>query len=373
MMTDIPCSAGMLKMNKLCCWWIVLCFSSGLNASVDLPAMGAIEDQTSISGLSSGGFMAAQYHVAYSANMVGAGIVAGGPWNCAGSDPDALLPPIMTAVSTCMNPCENSWFGCRESLFPDTQYLVELAEQEAEGGSIDALSYLSDDRIYIFSGKNDKTVVTKVVDTAYGFYRQLNVGEKSIRYNKQIEAGHAFITAQPDDTACPETKSPNINNCGFQQSARILGHIYGELQLPTVQLSGQLIQFNQRSFIQGELSSMDDDAYVYIPASCQTQACRVHVALHGCRQGASVLGLRYINGTGYNEVADSNRIIVLYPQVKKSDFLPMNPRGCWDFWGYSSNNLPPYEYYKKTAPQMRAIKSMVDRLISVPEAIEVTR
>ena len=41
----------------------------------------------------------------------------------------------------------------------------------------------------------------------------------------------------------------------------------------------------------------------------------------------------------------------------------MNPRGCWDFWGYTNNNLPPYIYYQKQAPQMKAIKGMIDRLM----------
>ena len=50
-----------------------------------LPAYDADLTQTSVSGLSSGGFMAAQFEVAFSKSLVGAGIVAGGPFYCAGS------------------------------------------------------------------------------------------------------------------------------------------------------------------------------------------------------------------------------------------------------------------------------------------------
>src|SRR5512132_772362 len=39
--------------------------------------------QISVSGISSGGFMAHQFHVAHSSNVMGAGIVAGGPYYCA--------------------------------------------------------------------------------------------------------------------------------------------------------------------------------------------------------------------------------------------------------------------------------------------------
>ncbi|MBY4675883.1 extracellular catalytic domain type 2 short-chain-length polyhydroxyalkanoate depolymerase [Marinobacterium arenosum] len=328
-----------------------------------LPALAALSDQTSISGLSSGGFMAAQYHIAYSKDLIGVGVIAGGPWNCAASNPlNPFIPPINNAVSTCMDPCKYSWFGCPSTLFPNSGYLAELARANADDGHIDDPANILDDRIYIFSGRNDKTVITGVVDTTAEFYRKLGVPEPQIRYNKSVDAGHAFITDNPDDTACPETEPPYINNCGFEQAQRLLEHIYGNLNPPAEQPGGELIKFNQAEFFDSELTSMDDAAYVYVPQQCRTEACRVHVAFHGCRQGISVIGTEYVTGTGYNPVADSNGIILLYPQVKKSELSPMNPRGCWDFWGYSGNNLPPFVYYQKSAPQMQAVHRMIQRL-----------
>ena len=55
--------------------------------SIKLPAYQIDLKQTSVSGLSSGAFMASQFQVAYSGIMVGAGIVAGGPFYCAGTYP----------------------------------------------------------------------------------------------------------------------------------------------------------------------------------------------------------------------------------------------------------------------------------------------
>ena len=47
--------------------------------------------QISVSGISSGGFMAHQFHVAHSQHIMGSGIVAGGPYYCArGNILDAL-------------------------------------------------------------------------------------------------------------------------------------------------------------------------------------------------------------------------------------------------------------------------------------------
>lgn len=333
-----------------------------------LPAMNALADQTSVSGLSSGAYMAAQFHVAYSEKLVGAGIVAGGPWNCASTF--SFMSPLSNALTTCMDPCKYTWFICPSAFFPDGEELASFAKESAEAALIDTPANLIDDKVYIFSGQSDKTVVTKVVDSASDFYHSIGLSDNQIFYNKSVNAGHAFITNDAEDSACDVTQSPYINNCNIPQAQKMLAHIYGELNEPVSIPKGTLLRFNQRAFFESDITSMDDDAYVYIPQSCKTQQCRVHVALHGCRQGISVLNTTYIEQTGYMEVADSNNIIVLYPQVKTSSINPINPRGCWDFWGYTSNNLPPFNYAYKKAPQMQAINRMIERLISPVENVE---
>ena len=66
------------------------------HAAVNLPQLNIDTTQTTVSGLSSGGFMAAQLHVAYSATFAkGAGIVAGGPFYCAEGS-------IVNATGRCM-------------------------------------------------------------------------------------------------------------------------------------------------------------------------------------------------------------------------------------------------------------------------------
>ena len=51
-------------------------------------------NEISVSGISSGGFMAHQFHVAHSRNLMGAGIIAGGPYNCAQGS-------VVTALREC--------------------------------------------------------------------------------------------------------------------------------------------------------------------------------------------------------------------------------------------------------------------------------
>ena len=110
---------------------------------------------------------------------------------------------------------------------------------------------------------------------------------------------------------------------------------------------------------------MAEVGYAYVPASCAAQQpCRVHIALHGCKQNFQTIQTRYIEHAGYNEWADSNHIVVLYPQTAvgdpRTDFgAPLNPFGCWDWWGYTNFN-----YAVKAGRQIATIKAMLDRVTS---------
>ena len=106
---------------------------------------------------------------------------------------------------------------------------------------------------------------------------------------------------------------------------------------------------------------MADEGYAYVPARLRRPSrCRIHVAFHGCRQNAQAVGERFVREAGYNRWADSNRLIVLYPQTIARYWWVYNPRGCWDWWGYTGAG-----YATKEAPQMRAVLGMVERLAAV--------
>src|SRR6267143_814326 len=72
------------------------CASGPLAQAADtLPALGADPSKTSVSGLSSGAFMAVQYQVAFSGSVIGAGVVAGGPYYCAAAGFLSFTPICM--------------------------------------------------------------------------------------------------------------------------------------------------------------------------------------------------------------------------------------------------------------------------------------
>ena len=71
------------------------------------------------------------------------------------------------------------------------------------------------------------------------------------------------------------------------------------------------------------------------------------------------LGVSFVDvvkESGLNEWADTNGIIVLYPQTVAMN--ASNPGGCWDWWGY----LNDPNYAQKTGPQMQALSAMVARV-----------
>src|SRR5262245_55504428 len=79
--------------------WIIALLSGAATASAQvaqLPSLKVDLNQTSVSGLSSGGYMAVQFHVAHSAIVKGAGVIAGGPYFCAQDDQG-----IATTVCSC--------------------------------------------------------------------------------------------------------------------------------------------------------------------------------------------------------------------------------------------------------------------------------
>lgn len=306
-------------------------------AAEPLPSFNVDHTQASVSGLSSGAFMAVQFHTAYSADIMGTGVVAGGPYNCAFVNSGG--------IEACMH---GAPIG--EASYAGAQGFAAL-------GEIDSTDNLKRGRVYLFSGTKDTVVAQTVVDATYSYYQAAGVPKNHIQYVKTVPAGHAFITPSFGGD-CGENTSPFINHCtvkgrGYDQAGAILSHIYGTLNAPASNPTGRLLRFDQKPF--GGLA-MGDQGVLYVPQSCdQGATCRVHVVFHGCLQTPQDIGDRYYTDTGYNRWADTNNILILYPQAAAD--IPVNPKHCWDWWGYTG-----LQFNVKAAPQMSAVKGMMDRL-----------
>jgi hypothetical protein len=283
--------------------------------------------------------MAVQFHVAHSARVAGAAAVAGGPYYCAQGS-------LRKAYHNCMKPG-------RLAPLPSMAALRAEAEELGRKGRIDPTANLTASRVWLFTGANDQTVAQPVVEALSDFYSAYKPIAALVRHKN---AGHAMVTEDAGDKDCGATRSPFINDCDYDAAGALLEHLLGPLAAPASKPAGRLENFDQSTFGRQDIS-LDDAGYVYIPSACEVSRCRVHVAFHGCRQGRASVNDRFAREAGYNRWADTNRIIVLYPQVVARSWPIYNPNGCWDWWGYTGAS-----YHTTEGPQIAAVKAMLDRL-----------
>jgi poly(3-hydroxybutyrate) depolymerase len=302
---------------------------------------------TTVSGLSSGAFMAQQFHVAESDIVHGVAIIAGGPYYCAKGR-------LILATDKCMQPKVDGGPSAAESL--------EAAQKAETKGLIPSLANIENDKVYIFTGTQD-TTVNPVAAATRSLYTKLGVKADNLMYVDSVPAGHANVTLD-HGTACASTASPYIVDCDRDEAGNILEFLIGGLNPKATELTGQILEFSQKEFApKPDAISLADTGYVYVPKACADgQPCRLHVALHGCQQNAASIGRVYVTDTGYLPWADSNNIVLLFPQtIARNDFSlegVANPNACWNWWGYGGDD----NYHTRVGYQIAAIRSMVDRL-----------
>jgi poly(3-hydroxybutyrate) depolymerase len=303
-----------------------------------LPALNLDRSQTTVSGLSSGGYMAVQLHVAYSSVFRrGAAAVAAGPYFCAEGQ-------LSHATGRCLR---------RDTPIP-VPALQSTALRWAQAGRIDPLDNLQQSRVLLFSGTRDSAVRQSVTDDLQRWYEAF-VPSSQLRYLRDVPAEHGMVT---DDfgNACDLRGLPYVQDCDFDLAGEILATLLGPLAprhdgTPR----GRLFEFDQhRHATPGR--GLSERGMLYLPPACEPGVsgppCRLHVVLHGCGQNVESLGDTYVRRTGYLRWADTNRIVLLYPQTSREAL-----NACWDWWGYTGA-----DYATKAAPQMAAIVSMIDEL-----------
>ena len=321
-----------------------------------LPALEAVTDRTSVSGISSGAYMAGQFQIAHSRLVIGAAIIAGGPYGCAESlfadmlpGPGSAFLNMTKAINGCMLNAMQIWG------VPNPPLLASKARRLAENDRIDPIAGIADDRVYLFAGKEDRTVVPAIVLAAAQLYSELGVPSGQVVLESRLSAGHAFVT-EDRGLACDHTGKPYVVDCDYDQAGALLAHIYGPLQPRSTTPQGHYLVFDQRSFTHdlGD-HGMSDTGVAYIPEACrQSVRCRVHIAFHGCAQNRALVEDVFVKDSGFARWADTNGLIVLFPQTATS---PLNPQGCWDWWGYTGRG-----YLTRDAPQIEAVHRMLGRL-----------
>jgi poly(3-hydroxybutyrate) depolymerase len=299
-----------------------------------------------VAGISSGGFFGVQMHVAHSSLFKGAAIYAGGVYYCA-------LDNIGIALAACGG----------EGLYQSTLAASEAyLDQQSSAGTIDAATNLRGAPVYLWSGTQDtivKPLEMNDLETEYEHY-----GANVIKYDNAFPAGHGWES--PDgELACGTQGSPYMISCpsgrtAYDSEKTWLKAFFGKLKPRNDgTLKGTLVRFDQTAFGAGASNSMDTNGYVFVPKGCAAgEPCGVVLALHGCLQTQADIGTKFIAESGIDGWADRNNIVVLYPYAAKSSTVPLNPNGCWDWWGYADSS-----YALKNGTQISIVYKMVQRLM----------
>ena len=320
------------------------------SAVVSLPALNVDTTNITVSGMSSGAAMAVQMGYAYSATFKGVGVFAGSPYACQNHYAYTACQNnsvISTAMLNVMQADINTW---------------------SSAGAIDNKANVAGQNIYLFVGAIDGVVgphPMQAVQTQY-----VSNGVPSVSLIQRANTAHVFPTdfAATGNNACNWSLSPFIANCSYDGAKAVLSQFYGTLNARNnAPAAANYLQFNQNEFTSNR--GMAPTGWVYVPAVCANGAtkCKLHVAFHGCAQNYATIGDKFIKNTGYTRWADTNAIVVLFPQTQADNMAyptpangtASNPNGCWDTIGFYSTG-----YANQAGPQLSAIKAMVDRIKS---------
>ena len=270
----------------------------------------------------------------------GAGLFASGPYFC-------TRGTIMT-VADCMT--------TGISIYTDQLILAAKAYEEL--GLIDSMSNLAESRVFIYSGESDYIVWPGVVKKNEEFFRKLG---SHIKSDYSIKSVHCMPTDFYGNE-CSHLGDPYINNCNYNGAKISLDHIMGTTLKTGIKFKdSSLKSFSQKEYNPGISSSFGDTGYIYVPEGCVKAECPLHVVFHGCHQTIKDIGLDYVKNTGYLEIAEANNIIMLFPQLKSSILYPLNPQGCWDWWGYSEVVPLPlsWSFPTNSGTQMKLVHRMI--------------
>ena len=286
-----------------------------------LPALAIDADRVAVAGVSSGAYMATQFHFIQSSRLRGAALVAGGPYGCAGGSLETALGPCMTATPA----------------VPHADALVVRVRERAAAGDIDPLAGLAGDAVHVLHGKADSIVSADVSAASGALYQHLSdeAGGIAVSFDTDRDFPHLLPTLD-QGVDCQLGGEPWLGRCGFDAAGDLMARLFGEPAAAAGEPTGELRRFDQTAYVaEGADPLLADEGYLYLPKACaEGGRCGLLVAFHGCQQHAGNIGEAFVRDAGFNRWADVHQVAVLYPQTRSS-YLPLNPKACWDWWGYT--------------------------------------
>jgi len=342
----------------------------------------------SVSGISSGADFAVQYAVGFSASVTGVGVFAGEPFGCGilkfPKDPEQLCseqpksrqgPGCVAAKgvkpATCDGCAPNHtliYDHCKNNaLYITNGRMLDYVLQASMQGHIDHASNLKRMRVYLYHGIAD-TVYQKETVAAVGTFFKNFVDSSQILEEYNISSTHAWPT-NDFGTPCGVSGPTGLENCHYDGSGIMFSKLSQyPLQPPSTTPLGALYSFNQTLYFDPKrYAGIAETGYVYIPDDCLKPHtnCSLHVMFHGCGMYATKpsIGLNFTLYNGINCWADTNRLVILYPQnggytnFTEEAPTPQELSGCWDSYGQTG-----WDYTFKSGPQPSTVQAIINAL-----------
>jgi hypothetical protein len=324
----------------------------------DLPGLGLESSDTSVIGVSSGGYMATQLAVAWPKRFQGLAVLGAGPWSCAQGTLRRALGQCMT---TRLGP-------------PDLDELERRLADYREHERVGSREALSELRAFVWHGGADDTVAPALgAALAEQLAGWLADPEAQLRFMTRDNVGHGWPIGHGGSPPpamelgdCRHGGGTHLLGCGLDIAGEAMVWLHGDPagaveEAETAAPAGDLLRFDQSDFAVKGLDSM---GYLFVPEPCEAGGCALTVALHGCGMGTEQIGETFARHSGLNEWAAAHDRVVLYPQAETS---LANPQGCWDWWGFAESTWQLHPLHdSREGTQVRALMAMIDRLQEEP-------
>jgi len=360
-------------------------FESGLLRSVSsplscmtvsdlaLPRLDVHPGAVVTTGASSGGDMAIQMHVAYSASVSGVCGFDAQPYHCAATrfPGDSLIPQSSESSVPHCTGCPPGFTlvydHCKNHPeWVDVGMLPDYPRRTCHGrdGCVDEPGNLRDTTVYLSRGECETYVGGAVINSVAMYSQFVNDSDTQILYTDSCAPD---VHGSTDEKCFQHVFGPN------SKATRQTGHV--PLVPPADQGKVSNIRaFSQAPFIEDFNVGFHALGWLYVPDSCQAGiapppgGCRLIIHFHGCGgsgpPGENDLTVRY---------AENNDIVLLHPVIKKFNNVSRTfgnaneiQRGCWDGYGQLSE-----DFALQSAPHMRSVFRMLEHLVSGHEGVFV--
>jgi len=336
--------------------------------------------------------MTSVHLVAFSSSVEGAMIAAGAPYGCyaqpacyytwyyyewgtestKGKFPDVM--PNLTFNSTAL--AKNLYVRYKQNLIDDPSNLKDIP-------------------VLLFCGQNDDLM--PIMENARQFYSEL-VSPANLHVAFDTQAGHVWVvdnntkggaascecgagegwTPDGDDGDVDSSTTPcgNSENCGYDLTKDMLKNVFGSSLRPSVAMRQEGLRWIRQwdhypkgltAFPTPQDSPLLEWAPVYVPEACdgptQVASCRLHIDYHGCTNAPKedtmdgwLVRLAWQNNIDINSYAESNKMVVLYPQT----FMcwQSEPAGDGGFPSYNAHGFDPL-FDTKLGASLKTVASML--------------